>query len=191
MPKQNVLSTVLLLVTLVFISCEDKEGYITVDDVVLQEGFVKGRITGTTQDSSKVDEILDLYYSYFGENTIDIENDSNLNLTVEYYSSIIEQNKYRCNSDFSITVEDNIVKIQNCDIQLSRQLNENQLLELNLSKFEDLTIENFAYNSSTNKVSGQITGKLSTTSYYMGNYQAPTQFDINIEFETKVWEILR
>jgi hypothetical protein len=176
----------------VFISCEDKEDYITIDDVLLEEGFVKGSITGISQDSVKIDESLDLYYSYFGDNTINIENDSNLTFSIETYSNILEQMKYSCYSHLTIIVEDNIAKVRNCDIQLSRQVNENQLIGLNLSIFAPLSITNFAYNSSTNKISGHITGKLKSNAYYiLAGYQSGIQYDVNLEFETKVWETLR
>lgn len=191
MINKIVVRLVLALMVLSLVSCDnDDNDYIKVDDIMAQEGTVIGTLVGLSFDSIQVDEVIDLRYSYVGENTVSLGRDSILQFSLEYTSSPLGQRSSYCSVDFRLSPENGEVQLDNFYFGMSKLLNDHQLLNFHLSDESALILEDFVYDANSHTISGRIFGNQKQTEYFTGK-QKQSDYDIDLKFDVKVWEELK
>lgn len=177
----------LLLVLSAMVSCEKSDNYITIDNLAVQVGYIKGSIVGISSDSIIVNEKVDLRYSDIVSNTISLKNDSNSYFTISSLTDPYHQKYYSCNTRFTINQENGSTQLDQFYLSLTKKLNSSQILEIYFNDITHLTIENFAYDAQSQTVSGHISGNTGSKLYYTydDDYNSST-YQIDLEFKLKV-----
>ncbi len=174
-------------------SC-NKDDYITKDDIQTSNGYIKGTLSGTTNDSTKINEEFNLEYSAPGANSfypLYYSSDTVNFYTVNNHATYIN-NDYQFEIEINIYEIDNKVKITLFYLSLVKTLDDNKYLNLNLNNEEHLEITEFNYNTSSKRMTGKISGYFVYDRYYDNETEEnkDNKFNINLEFDVKAWEIV-
>lgn len=180
MKKKLALFTTIITIILSFTSCQ-KDDYIKYDDVRATNGYIKGTITGTTTDGTVVNESINLTASYPGRNNITTFVSSgtiNYNFNVRNNNAKLNPN-YSSEVYLNIAYSNSIARLSDFEINFSKTLSGNRILDIDVYSSNNLGITDFIYDSNTNKISGKITGNIRD-----GN----NTYDVDLSFDTTVWE---
>ncbi len=193
MKKTKLIPTLLFIVsTVIFFACDDND-YISADDFESTNGYIRGTLSGTMNDGTEINEVFNLEYSSPEDN---YKNEySYYHDTVTYFrmnnnTSLIESDSYYSYAYIKISQYSDTTILSSFQIHIKKTLDDNRYLKLSFSSINNIKISNFNYESSTNKINGNISGYFVSDTYYDEEKEEyiENKFEMNLEFSTTLWK---